>query len=675
MSRSILAIDGNVSHDSSVTVIHNGEIYAVESERLDRVKKSPGHDFTVKHTPEGPVYTVTGEGVFTQAIAYCMQLAGITHVDHIIHTQAQKFVRHLKLGRYLAPGGTIKRFPSHHLAHACSAFYFSDFAESAVLVVDGSGPEHGSPFNILQSMYYFDGTQIKAIKRTFATQEHQVGIGLNYYLHTHLMGMEEGSIMGLSSYGDHSKYTKNMLYRVDGHTYLNPANLPHPISTSTAEARQDSLHNHYGISGQGPVDAARKDVEHSFLADVAAKLQHETEERMIELALELHKVTGAKNLCLAGGVTLNSVANNKILERTPFENVFIQPAAHDAGITLGLALFAHHHQHGEPRRRRRNVFLGKAYTNAEIQQTLTRYDAYITVEAHDDVYPVAAQLLADEEVLAWFQGRLEFGPRALGHRSILGHPGSIAVRDRVNDIKRRQRWRPLAPAVLDTHLDAYFQMLNHNAYMLLVASVTDLTRQVAPAVVHVDGTARPQSVNCDDNPVFHRIIYLFHEKSGVPILINTSLNSKGEPLIENPEQAVLFLLNSGVDALVIGDFVVRRKPDCPTGNQVSVRVNRVEETWNSIDCDACVVSLNQKLSQLHVKSLGFFRGSYNVVIQVTTGTQERTLDLGLEVLKGGVTQIINNRSGAVMSEKFLPLVGPFVIAFEQFLNTSTPDKP
>ncbi len=670
MSRSILAIDGNVSHDSSVTVIHDGEIFAVESERLDRVKKSCGYDFERKDSPQGPLYEVFDPGSFAKPIQYCLELAGIDKVDHIIHTHAQKFVRHMKLEQYLAPGGKIQAFPSHHLAHACSGFYYSDFEESAVLVVDGSGPERGSKFNILQSMYHFDGSQIKVIRRTFANQKHQIGIGLNYYLHTHLIGMEEGSIMGLSSYGDHTKYPQEMLYRVGDDIFLNPENLPHTISTSTAECTPTSLFQHYGIGDQNLVRAAQKDVQNSFLADIAAKLQHETEERMIELANELYDITKSKNLCLAGGVTLNSVANNKILERTPFENVFIQPAAHDAGITLGLALFAHHQKHGNPRVRRPNVFLGKAYSNDEIGETLQRYAQRITFEKHDDVYPVAANLLVNEEVLAWFQGRLEFGPRALGHRSILGHPGSIAVRDRVNDIKRRQRWRPLAPAILDTELDTYFDMINHNAYMLLVASVKDVTREVAPAIVHVDGTARPQSVNKDDNPVFHRIISLFNEQTGVPILINTSLNSKGEPLIEHPEQAVLFLLSSGVDALVIGDYVVRKRPNTEDEPHLAVRVKYLEEPGSPFDCDAHLTGLNESLHGMHIKQMSYFRGGYNVVIEVSTGGTTRTLDLGIDVEDHRVTRVLNNRGGAEFPAKFRPLIAPFLNALEALLRRS-----
>jgi len=666
MSRSILAIDGNISHDCSVTVIREGEIFAVECERLDRVKKSAGYDFRVVQTAQGPRYQLFDVGNVGPAIRYCLELAGLEVVDTIIHTHGYKFVRFLGLERYLAPGGTIREFPSHHLAHACSAFYYSDFERAAVLVVDGSGPEAGSPFNILQSSYFFDGTSIRTVARTFATAQHQCGIGLNYYLHTLLMSKEEGSIMGLSSYGDPSRYPQQMLVEVDGHIYLDPQRIPHPITTSTNEAREDSLFSHYGIPGMSEVAEAKTHIETSFLADIAARLQQETEQRMVQLANALYEVTRCPNLCMGGGVTLNSVANHKILEQTPFERVFIQPGAHDAGITLGLALFVHHHLDKEPRRTRRNVFLGRAYTNEQIEQTLTRYADAITVERVADVVETTAALLADHQVLAWFQGRMEFGPRALGHRSILAHPGRQETGDRVNDIKRRERWRPLAPAILEDRLSDYFEMLNPNPYMLLVAQVTERTRVEAPAVVHVDGTARPQTVDALGNALFHRLITAFEARTGLPMVLNTSLNDKGEPLIEHPEQAVFFLLNSGVDALVIGDFVVRRNPAF-TGSY-RVEVERRADPTSPIDTAASAVALNQTLEGLFVKDLSFFKGGYHVQLEVGVGPQRRTLDLGLDVDGAKVTEVFNHRAAGVLPAKFRPLIGPFLEAFEAYLR-------
>ena len=330
-SPTILAVNGTISHDASVTVVHRGELFAVECERLDRLKKSGGHRYTVERTESGLVYRLTAYGDVTAAIAYCLDLAGVTQVDHIVHLAEWKFIVGLRLHQYLAPGGKIQRFPSHHLAHACSAFYYSPFEEAAVLVVDGSGSDGGTPAMVLQSSYFFGGRTIRVVRRTLNTDAHQLGIGLNYWLHTMLTGHEEGSIMGLSSYGDPKRFPQSMLHEAGGHIYVDPTRLRGRVSTNGDGADASTLLDHYGLSAEEARDA-RHNIERGVLADVAARLQEETEDRLVQLAQELYDETQGKQLCFAGGVALNSVANHKLLERTPFERIFVQPAAHDGGI-------------------------------------------------------------------------------------------------------------------------------------------------------------------------------------------------------------------------------------------------------------------------------------------------------------------------------------------------------
>ncbi len=665
---SILAIDSNISHDASVTVVRDGELFAVECERLDRVKKSGGYRVSIERSRDGLTYHLSNHGDITDAIRYCMDLAGLTQVDHVIHTGQPKYVRFLELARYMAPGAQIQSFPSHHLAHACSAFYYADFPRAAVLVVDGSGPERDSAASLLQSSYFFDGTNVRGVRRTGTTAYHQQGIGLNYMMHTFLLGHEEGSIMGLSSYGDAARYPQSMLYESEGHIYVDPSRLPHRVSTHCREATECTLLGHYGLSLE-EVHEARGHIESSVLADVAARVQQETEQRMVQLANELYEATGCEALCMAGGVTLNSVANHKILEQTPFREVFIQPAAHDAGISLGLALFAHHHLHGAPRRRRRNVYLGKAYTDAEIETALALYADRVTWERVPAAAPAAADLLASGEVIGWFQGRMEFGPRALGHRSILAHPGSLAIRDRVNDIKQRERWRPLAPSVLASALPDYFEMRCQNAYMLLVAQVTERARREAPAIVHVDGTARPQAVEPDASPLLHELITAFAARTGLPMVLNTSLNTKGEPLIENPEQALVFLLSSGVDALVVGSFVARRGSSA--GRVPAITVLKTPDEGPPIDLERCRVHLESALVGLDVRDIAYFKGEYHVILGVVVGSEQRTLDLGFQVVDGRVGSLMNLRRGKAFAERHRRLVEPFITAFERFLAESS----
>lgn len=664
---SILAIDANISHDASVTVVRDGELFAVECERLDRVKKSGGYRVSVERTDAGLTYHLTDHGDLTYAIRYCLDLAGLRQVDHVIHTGHPRYVRFLELERYMAPGARIQSFPSHHLAHACSSFYYSDFPRAAVLVVDGSGPERGTTAALLQSSYFFDGTSIKALRRTATTGQHQLGIGLNYFVHTLLLRHEEGSIMGLSSYGDAARFPQSMLVESEGNIYVDPTRLANPVSTHCGEATERTLLGHYGLSLE-EVREARAHIESSVLADVAARLQQETEQRMVQLANELYEATGCDALCMAGGVTLNSVANHKILEQTPFREIFIQPAAHDAGISLGLALFAHHHLHGAERRPRRNAYLGKAYTDAEIETTLARYANHVTWERVPAAAPAAAQLLASGEVIGWFQGRMEFGPRALGHRSILAHPGSLAIRDRVNDIKKRERWRPLAPSVLASALPEFFEMRCHNAYMLLVAQVTERARREAPAIVHVDGTARPQAVEPDASPLLHELITAFAALTGLPLVLNTSLNTKGEPLIEHPEQAIIFLLNSGVDALVIGSFVVRRAVSAARPPTITVRP--AEDPGPPIDLLRCRAQVASELRGIGLRDLAYFKGDYHVFLEVVSGSERHPLDLGFKVVGGRVASLVNLRLGKEFADRYRPLVEPFITAFERYLAES-----
>ena len=668
-SPSILALDGTLPHDSSVTVIHQGQIFAVECERIDRLKKSCGYAIERRDTERGPILQLRDPGNPHAAIRYCLDLAGIDRVDRIVYGREARLVRHLGLERYLLPGGRMEGFPSHHLAHACSAFYYSDFERAAVLVVDASGPDRGNPIPALQSMYHFDGGRIREVRRTFATDTHPLGIGIQYFLHTKLMDMEEGSIMGLSSYGDASRYPQRLLARFGDHLRVDPAEIDPVVRTDTRAATETSLFAHYGLDphrDRAVVEQARRQPEQSFLADIAAKLQRETEDALVSLANDLHDVTGATKLCLAGGVALNSVANHKILQRTPFDEIFIQPAANDAGISLGMALFSHHHTDGQPRRRRPNVFLGRGYDDDEIQEVLDRYAACVEYERPEDIYDRSAALLEREEVIAFFQGRLEFGPRALGHRSILAHPGSTAVRDRVNDIKRRERWRPLAPAVLDGDLSRFFVMEQSNPYMLLVADVTDEARERAPAIVHADGTARPQSVSADENPTLHRLLSRFRDRTGLPLVINTSLNDRGEPMIEHPEQAVLFLLNSDLDALAIGSFLVRARSESAR-RTVPTRVVVAPTTPPPLDCDALRARFADGRSGLRVIRAEFRHATVYALVELRIGDQARTADAAFVVEDQSVARIDDARRGRPMGAAVVKALSPIARAIEALL--------
>jgi carbamoyltransferase len=289
--------------------------------------------------------------------------------------------------------------------------------------------------------------------------------------------------------------------------------------------------------------------------DVAASVQRALEETVLHLARELARRTGEKRLCLAGGVALNSVMNGRILREGPFEEIFIQPAANDAGGALGSALYVQHHRFNEPRRyRMENAYLGPSFS-PERCRSAARAAGLEFVEADRRTLPArTAKALASGRILAWFQGRMEWGPRALGHRSFLADPRNAKMKEILNDrIKLREPFRPFAPSMLEEAAPRYFGSSLSSPYMLLVAPVLPERRAEIPAVVHVDGTARPQTVSRDEEPLYWELIHEFDKQTGVPVILNTSLNIQ-EPIVCTPEEAVQTLLRSSVDSLVLEDI-------------------------------------------------------------------------------------------------------------------------
>jgi carbamoyltransferase len=292
--------------------------------------------------------------------------------------------------------------------------------------------------------------------------------------------------------------------------------------------------------------------------DVAFGAQAVTEEAALHMASALHRLTDSRNLALAGGVALNSVMNARLLAETPFEHIFIQPAAGDAGNALGAALFVWHQTLGHPREwRMDHAFFGPAYGDGELKRVLA--ERKLRFREVPDPAAAAAELLSASKIVGWFQGKAEVGPRALGARSILADPRRAEMKDIVNaEVKHREGFRPFAPSVLDHRGADYFEGYYPNPFMLLVLPIRPDKRDVIPAVTHVDGTGRLQSVLPDANPLYHRLIEDFERRTGVPVVLNTSFNLRGEPIVHRPEEAVLDFLGTGMDALVLGPYVVEK---------------------------------------------------------------------------------------------------------------------
>jgi carbamoyltransferase len=537
----ILGING-VFHDPAAALVVDGQIVAAaEEERFSRRKhgKRPV-PFSTWEPPE-------------QAARWCLAEAGITagELDAVGYSydpalvepalaghdpgweelrttyarRAPYFLRSALPG--LDPG--IVRFVRHHVAHAASSGLAAPFGDAAVLVADG----RGESLSFLAGEYR-DGKLVE-----LASQKLPHSLGLLYEDLTEHLGFarssDEYKVMALASYG-----TPRFL---------------------------DSLAERVAVTGDGgfrtePIDwtayAPRRTgellPEH---ADLAASVQRRVEQVLLELAGWLHEQTGQRRLTMAGGTALNCVANTRLYAESAFEEIWVQPGAGDAGTALGAALHLAA-ELGEPAERMTGADLGRGFTDEEIQGWLER--AAVPYERPADVAVTVAESLAADRIVAWFQGRAEFGPRALGHRSLLAHPGRKENLERLNDVKGREQFRPVAPMVLaERAAELFGRGPLPSPYMLFVHDVAPEWKPKIPAVTHVDGTARIQTVDPAKEPLLARMLCAFDARTGVPVVVNTSLNTEGRPMVDDPRDALECFGSSPIDLLAIGPFVVRKR--------------------------------------------------------------------------------------------------------------------
>jgi carbamoyltransferase len=484
-------------------------------------------------------------------------------------------------------------FLDHHESHAASAFFPSPFEEAAILTLDGVGEWTTTSRGVGQ------GNRIRLDDHLRFPHS----LGLLYSAFTYYCGFKVNSgeykLMGLAPYG-RPVYRDAILehlidLQADGSFWVDVRYFNYCQGLTMTGRRFEAL---FG----GPPRAPESQLDQRHM-DLAASIQSVTEEVVLRMARDLHRRTGQKNLVLAGGVALNCVANARLLREGPFESIWVQPAAGDAGGALGSALFVWHQLLEQPRRPclpdgQQGSFLGPAYRPEEIERFLIRSEVPYHSFTDEDVVEHTAALLAEEKVVGWFQGRMEFGPRALGARSILGDPRSPRMQATMNvKIKFRESFRPFAPAVLQEHAAGWFDVRpgQESPYMLLVAPVRDhyrmditaaqrevmesdpdlcrrvnVLRSSVPAITHVDYSARLQTVDKERNPRFHRLLTSFHRRTGCPILVNTSFNVRGEPIVCTPQEALRCFLATDMDALVLGNFVVH-KEDLPRTTDIAAR--------------------------------------------------------------------------------------------------------
>jgi carbamoyltransferase len=581
-------------HDSAAALVEDGRIVAAaQEERFTRKK----HDSSFPKN----------------AIAYCLEEAGVEldELDHAVFYDKPflKFERLLETYLTFAPRGfssfrmamplwlkeklfqksllkgELKKFAQsfdanrllfceHHLSHAASAFYPSPFEDAAVLTMDGVG-EWATTSAAMGS-----GKNLEVFQEIHFPHS----LGLLYSAFTYYTGFKVNSgeykVMGLAPYGE-PKYKKLILdnlidLKPDGSFRLDLSYFDYCTGLTMTNERFSAL---FGEPVRSPENLLT-----DFHMDIAASIQAVLDEVVLRLARGLATKTGSKNLCLAGGVALNCVANGKVLLDGAFENIWIQPAAGDAGGAIGAALAATHILKDQPRKTNGGdgmfgSFLGPSFSQAEIEQRLLTSGARFTVLSEDEMIAKTVAALADQQAVGWFQGRMEFGPRALGARSILGDPRAPSMQRNLNlKVKYRESFRPFAPSVLREDVSDWFELDSDSPYMLLVSGVRkdrcrsmtpdeiglfgidklNIARSEIPAVTHVDYSARIQTVHANTNPLFHRLLTRFKEKTGCPVLVNTSFNVRGEPIVCTPEDAFRCFMGSELDLLVVGNCILKK---------------------------------------------------------------------------------------------------------------------
>jgi carbamoyltransferase len=550
-------------HDAAAALICSGKIVAAASEeRFNRQKQSARFP--------------------AQAISWCLEKAGLSlgDIDAIVHSFDYEPYREVysldpvtrefydtvlsreSLLKLVARD--LKNFPaervhhlSHHLAHAASAYYTSGWDECLVAVFDAMGESHGT------TIYEGKGGELHRLA-AFSAQD---SIGIFYSLLTQHLGFDfnsdEYKIMGLAPYGDPARFQeffeREVVLRDDG-----SIRIPMLRLNKTRDERENYLATRdYLNRNLIPARTPNGEIADGH-RDIAAALQACLNRALLHICGSFGKSTGHERLAQAGGVALNCTANGHLLRSGLFKDIYIQPAAGDDGSALGAALYYSAQNETTPNARMAVPLLGPAYDDKSVRHAINAFIDKITVQdfaSLEETCAVAANLIASGSVLAWFRGAMEFGPRALGNRSILADPGRPEMRDRINAmVKKREAFRPFAPAVALEEVAKWFDVEpgTELPYMITIVDVRPQWREVLPAITHVNGSARVQTVSARDNPAFHQLLRAVGEKTGRQMALNTSFNVKGQPIVNTPTEAIETFLSTGIDCLFLENHLIRR---------------------------------------------------------------------------------------------------------------------
>ena len=562
-------------HDSAACLLKDGEIIAAaQEERFTRIR----------HDQEFP----------TLAIKYCLKEAGITidQVDYVgfydkplikferilttyVATWPRSFPSFIKstplwLRKKLWIPQLIKKelgyegevlMCEHHISHAASAFLVSPYRESAIVTVDGVGEWATS------TICKGEGNDIQILKETRFPHS----LGLLYSAYTYYLGFKVNSaeykVMGLAPYGE-PKYVDQVLetikYNEDGSFKMNMDYFAYDYGLEMTNGKFEKLFGQPRRESESKLE--------QFHKDVAMSVQRVTEEIVLRMVRHAHDITGSNNLCMAGGVALNCVANGRVIKETPYKDVFVQPAAGDAGGAIGVATHIYHSVLGKERTWEwKHAYLGPEYSADEIRSYLDSNGIVYKEFDEGGMLDATVQAMVDQKTIGWFQGRMEFGPRALGARSIIADARNPENKSVVNlKIKFRESFRPFAPSVLEEKCSEWFELDVPSPYMLLVADVREGKRTI-PSVTHVDNSARIQTVDPHTNPRYYQLIKRFDEKTGCPVIINTSFNVRGEPIVCTPHEAYLCFMRTNMDVLVLDRFVMYKPDQKPLQEDVDWR--------------------------------------------------------------------------------------------------------
>lgn len=552
-------------HDTSACVVRDGELVsAVEEERFTRAK----HTWQFPHRAIRSVLSeaglkpsdVTDVAVsidprkdWAKKVVFAPSL-GRRVGPFVRHELYRAWTKQREFHKWLAEAfGGPERPPrlhrvGHHLAHIAGSFLVSPYEEAALLSIDGAG-EWSTTW-----LGDTDGRSFRCFSESFFPNS----LGSFYESATEFCGFkpnyDEGKTMGLAPFGDAERFYPQMrdLVTVDGAGRVRVDTSYFLYHNWGPDRCGPRYHAAFGAprSPGGPIERHHE--------DVAAAAQRVLEERVLEMCRILEERSRADHLVIAGGVGLNSVVNGRILRETRFEDLYVMPAAGDNGTSIGAAYYAYNHIHGQSKRYRHdNPYLGPEYTCETIEAMLREFK--LPYERSADVCAETARILRDGKIVGWFQGRMEIGPRALGNRSILCDPTLPHMKDKINaEVKHREAYRPFAPSAVAERAREFFDIEVEAPFMLKVCPVRPEKRHLLPAITHVDGSARLQTVRAETNPRYHRLISEFGALSGVPVVLNTSFNIMGEPIVESPVQAIRCFFSTGLDVLVLGDFIVRK---------------------------------------------------------------------------------------------------------------------